>query len=35
LKMAAICSVCAEPYVRHVHQFAEALAGIGASEGGA
>jgi len=25
LKMAAICSVCAEPFVRHMQQFAEAL----------
>jgi coenzyme F420-reducing hydrogenase delta subunit len=26
LKLAAICSVCAEPFTRHVSQFAEALA---------
>ena len=26
LKMAAICSVCAEPFTRHVQQFGEALA---------
>jgi coenzyme F420-reducing hydrogenase delta subunit len=25
LKMAAICSVCAEPFVRHITQFSEAL----------
>lgn len=25
LKMAAICSVCAEPFVRHVYSFSEAL----------
>jgi coenzyme F420-reducing hydrogenase delta subunit len=26
LKMAAICSVCAEPFARHMQQFAESLA---------
>jgi F420-non-reducing hydrogenase iron-sulfur subunit len=26
LKMAAICSVCAEPFTRHVQQFSQALA---------
>jgi coenzyme F420-reducing hydrogenase delta subunit len=26
LKLAAICSVCAEPFTRHVTQFGEALA---------
>jgi F420-non-reducing hydrogenase iron-sulfur subunit len=26
LKMAAICSVCAEPFTRHVQQFGQALA---------
>jgi F420-non-reducing hydrogenase iron-sulfur subunit len=26
LKMAAICSVCAEPFTRHVEQFGQALA---------
>lgn len=25
LKMAAICSVCAEPFVRHMNQFSQAL----------
>ena len=29
LKMAAICSVCAEPFTRQVTQFAEALAARG------
>jgi len=31
LKMAAICSVCAEPFTRQVTQFAEALAALGLS----
>jgi coenzyme F420-reducing hydrogenase delta subunit len=31
LKMAAICSVCAEPFTRQVTQFAEALAALGPS----
>jgi F420-non-reducing hydrogenase iron-sulfur subunit len=31
LKMAAICSVCAEPFVRHVQQFGEALQALGPS----
>jgi F420-non-reducing hydrogenase iron-sulfur subunit len=35
LKMAAICSVCAEPFVRHVDQFAGALASVGSANGGA
>jgi len=29
LKMAAICSVCAEPFTRHVQQFAQVLVGLG------
>ncbi len=28
LRMAAICSVCAEPFTRHVTQFGEALAAM-------
>jgi F420-non-reducing hydrogenase iron-sulfur subunit len=31
LKMAAICSVCAEPFTRHVQQFAKALVALGPS----
>ena len=31
LKMAAICSVCAEPFTRHVQQFGQALAELGPS----
>ena len=31
LKMAAICSVCAEPFTRHVEQFGLALAELGPS----
>jgi F420-non-reducing hydrogenase iron-sulfur subunit len=31
LKMAAICSVCAEPFTRHVQQFASALVELGPS----
>jgi F420-non-reducing hydrogenase iron-sulfur subunit len=31
LKMAAICSVCAEPFTKHVTQFASALASLGPS----
>jgi F420-non-reducing hydrogenase iron-sulfur subunit len=29
LRMAAICSVCAEPFTRHVQQFSSALAELG------
>jgi coenzyme F420-reducing hydrogenase delta subunit len=29
LRMAAICSVCAEPFTRHMAQFSEALAALG------
>ncbi len=29
LRMAAICSVCAEPFTRHVQQFSSALADMG------
>ena len=28
LRMAAICSVCAEPFTRHVQQFSQALAAM-------
>ncbi len=28
LKMAAICSVCAEPFVRHMQQFSDALSAL-------
>jgi F420-non-reducing hydrogenase iron-sulfur subunit len=31
LKMAAICSVCAEPFTRQVTQFAQALVALGPS----
>jgi coenzyme F420-reducing hydrogenase delta subunit len=31
LKMAAICSVCAEPFTRHVQQFGQALLALGPS----
>lgn len=31
LKMASICSVCAEPFTRQVTQFAQALAALGPS----
>ncbi len=31
LKLAAICSVCAEPFTKHVQQFASTLAGLGSS----
>lgn len=34
LKMAAICSVCAEPFTRHVQQFAAALAPLGPAKAG-
>ena len=33
LKMAAICSVCAEPFTKHVQQFATALVALGTVEG--
>src|SRR3970282_1492719 len=29
VRLAAICSVCAEPFTRHVSGFAEALAALG------
>jgi coenzyme F420-reducing hydrogenase delta subunit len=29
LRMAAICSVCSEPFTRHVQQFSSALAALG------
>ena len=29
LKMAAICSVCSEPFVRHMQQFSDALKALG------
>lgn len=29
LKMAAVCSVCADPFVNHMREFAEALAPLG------
>ena len=32
LKMAAICSVCAEPFTRHVQQFGQALAELGPAQ---
>ena len=35
LKLAAICSVCADPFTKHVLQFATSLAELGPSERGA
>ena len=29
LKMAAICSVCAAPFTKHIRDFAETLAALG------
>jgi len=29
LKMAAVCSVCAEPFVNHMREFSESLAALG------
>jgi coenzyme F420-reducing hydrogenase delta subunit len=34
LKMAAICSVCAEPFTKHVQTFARALVELGPSKAG-
>jgi coenzyme F420-reducing hydrogenase delta subunit len=34
LKMAAICSVCAEPFTKHMQQFAAALVVLGPSKAG-
>ena len=31
LRMAAICSVCAEPFVKYMHEFSETLAQLGPS----
>jgi F420-non-reducing hydrogenase iron-sulfur subunit len=33
VKMAAICSVCADPFTKHVQQFARTLAALPAAEG--
>jgi F420-non-reducing hydrogenase iron-sulfur subunit len=35
LKLAAICSVCADPFTKHVQQFATTLAELGPTERGA
>jgi F420-non-reducing hydrogenase iron-sulfur subunit len=32
LKMAAICSVCAAPFTKHVREFAQALTELGPAE---
>jgi len=32
VRMAAICSVCADPFTKHVQQFAKALADLGPSK---
>ena len=29
VRLAAICSVCAEPFTKHMHEFAEALVAMG------
>jgi len=29
LRLAAICSVCSEPFTKHVQQFSSALAALG------
>ncbi len=31
VRMAAICSVCAEPFTNYMHEFSRALAGLGPS----
>jgi F420-non-reducing hydrogenase iron-sulfur subunit len=33
LKMAAICSVCSEPFVKHIKQFSKALSEFASSNG--
>jgi F420-non-reducing hydrogenase iron-sulfur subunit len=33
LRLAAICSVCSEPFTRHVQQFSTALADLGPASG--
>jgi len=33
LRLAAICSVCAEPFTKHVQQFSAALAELGSAAG--
>jgi F420-non-reducing hydrogenase iron-sulfur subunit len=35
LRMAAICSVCSEPFTKHVQQFSSALVELGPAEHGA
>ena len=34
VKMAAVCSVCADPFVNHMAEFSEALVGLGPSSAG-
>jgi F420-non-reducing hydrogenase iron-sulfur subunit len=34
LRMAAICSVCAEPFVNYMHEFSEVLEGLASVEKG-
>lgn len=34
LRMAAICSVCAEPFARQIKEFAETLTELGSAQGG-
>ena len=34
LRMAAICSVCAEPFVNYMHEFSRTLVGLGPSAEG-
>jgi F420-non-reducing hydrogenase iron-sulfur subunit len=32
VRMAAVCSVCAEPFTNYMHEYAEALSGLGPSQ---
>jgi coenzyme F420-reducing hydrogenase delta subunit len=29
VRMAAVCSVCAEPFTNYMHEYAQALSGLG------
>lgn len=31
VRMAAVCSVCAEPFTNHMHEYSKSLAGLGPS----
>lgn len=32
VRMAAVCSVCAEPFTNYMHEYSKSLAGLGPSK---